>query len=158
MWPQPIGTPKTVGALLADLMKARGWNGASSWVKRADGIGPTLVGGSKRHGGPDLGPTRAREAWAKLGVDGRGIANEAPGPEEAVDYTPRLTTRMGARLQGFPDSWQFVGGKTSTWRQIGNAFPATVAKAVGLAIADAILGKSEQRLHDQMSIDLVRHA
>lgn len=43
---------------------------------------------------------------------------------------PRLTVRMVARLQGFPDSWQFVGGKTQTYRQVGSAFPPPFARAV----------------------------
>lgn len=68
----------TVGDTLYDLMKANGWVGAKKWAKGADRIAPTLVGGSKKHGGPDLGPVRARKAWAELGVDGCGIANEAP--------------------------------------------------------------------------------
>jgi len=52
---------------------------------------------------------------------------------------PRLTTRMAARIQGFPDSWQFAGKKTSTYRQIGNAFPPPVAEAVGSAIMNTLL-------------------
>ena len=95
------------------------------------GIAPTLVGGSKKHGGPDLGPTRAREAWKKLGVNGLGIANEAPGPEFPVGQMPKLTLRMVARLQGFPDNWQFAGRKTSAYRQVGNAFPPPIAWAAG---------------------------
>jgi len=94
------------------------------------------VGGSKKHGGPDLGPTRAKKAWATLGVDGMGIANEPP----AKDFVgmPRLTVRMAARIQGFPDTWQFYGKKTSAYRQIGNAFPPPVACAVGKQIKVAL--------------------
>ena len=65
-WPSAIGTPPTVGETLRDLMAADGWPGADAWARQANGIGPTLVGGSRKHGGPDLGPTRAREAWLKL--------------------------------------------------------------------------------------------
>jgi DNA (cytosine-5)-methyltransferase 1 len=43
---------------------------------------------------------------------------------------PRLTIRMVARIQGFPDSWQFNGRKTNAYRQVGNAFPPPVARAV----------------------------
>ncbi len=128
-WPCPSAIrSKTVGEVLFDLMAANGWQGAEPWSKAANGIAPTVVGGSHKHGGPDLGPTRARRAWATLGVDGLGIANQAPGPDYAG--MPRLTVRMVARLQGFPDGWEFHGGKTASYRQVGNAFPPPFARAV----------------------------
>ncbi len=136
-WPASFGErQRTVGNTLYDLMAANNWRGVDDWKVRADEIAPTLVGGSKKHGGPDLGPTRARKAWATLGVDGIGIANEAPS-QDFVGM-PRLTVRMCARLQGFPDDWQFFGGKTSAYRQVGNAFPPPVAKAVAMQIKAAL--------------------
>lgn len=128
--------PPTVGETLADLMGANGWPGAKAWAKRANDIAPTIVGGSKKHGGPDLGPTRARAAWATLGVEGKSLFNEAPGPDFVG--TPRLTVRMVARLQGFPDDWKFHGGKTTSYRQVGNAFPPPVAKAVAMNLKAAL--------------------
>lgn len=68
----------TVGETLVDLMGANGWLGTEEWVDKANKIAPTLVGGSKKHGGPDLGPTRAKRQWSELGVDGMGLADEAP--------------------------------------------------------------------------------
>jgi len=128
-WPSPSDVrPKTVGETLYDLMAENGWKGALAWRNQADEIGPTVVGGSHKHGGPDLGPTRARKAWATLGVDGLGIANEAPNRD--FEGMPRLTVRMVARIQGFPDDWQFSGGKTQSYRQVGNAFPPPFAQAV----------------------------
>jgi DNA (cytosine-5)-methyltransferase 1 len=123
---------KTVGEALHDLMASRGWNLADDWAKTASEIAPTLVGGSKKHGGPDLGPTRARRAWAVLGVNGGSLAEAPPDPD--FIGMPRLTVRMAARIQGFPDDWQFVGGKTAAYRQIGNAFPPPVAKAVSFEV------------------------
>ena len=136
-FPEGTGEPApTVGEVLGDLMAERGWEGAGAWAEAADGIAPTLVGGSKKHGGPDLGPVRARRAWAELGVDGRGVANEAPGP--GFEGTPRLTSRMMARIQGFPDEWTFGSRKTAACRMIGNAFPPPVAKAVGERIKECL--------------------
>lgn len=136
-WPAPqnLITP-TVGELLHDLMAANGWKGVRAWSKGADKIAPTLVGGSKKHGGPDLGPTRARAAWAALGVDGLGIA-DAPPPRDFTGM-PRLTVRMAARVQGFPDNWEFSGRKTAAYRQVGNAFPPPVALAVSKQIVLAL--------------------
>ena len=130
----------TVGECLADLMAENGWQRAIEWAANANEIAPTLVGGSKKHGGADLGPTRARKAWASLGVEGKSLADAAPMP--AFEGKPRLTLRMAARIQGFPDHWQFAGGKTAAYRQIGNAFPPPVAKAVAIRIRQAICGKS----------------
>lgn len=126
----------TVGNTLYDLMVENGWTGAKDWATKANKIAPTLVGGSKKHGGPDLGPTRARNAWAELGVDGKGIANEAPAPD--FEGMPRLTSRMMARIQGFPDTWTFGKGKTVACRMIGNAFPPPVAQAVGEKIKECL--------------------
>lgn len=136
-WPEMSSDKKlTVGNVLFDLMAEGHWTGAKNWKLSANKIAPTIVGGSKKHGGPDLGPTRARLAWAELGVDGGSIA-DAP-PDRTFKGMPRLTIRMVARLQGFPDQWQFFGKKTPAYRQIGNAFPPPIAKAVGEAIYRAI--------------------
>lgn len=142
-WPQPLtGKPKTVGDTLHDLLAARGWLGVKAWRERANEIAPTLVGGSKKHGGPDLGPTRAKKAWAAIGVDGMGLANEAPAPD--FFGKPRLTVRMAARIQGFPDAWEFSGGKTAAYRQVGNAFPPPVACAVAKKISAALNAASNE--------------
>lgn len=144
-WPESLEQkPVSVGELLLDLMQANGWQGAAAWARLASSIAPTLVGGSKKHGGPDLGPTRSRAAWAALGVDGRGLADAAPAPDFVG--MPRLTVRMCARIQGFPDSWKFAGKKTASYRQVGNAFPPPVAHAVGRAIASAIQEAAQQRI------------
>ncbi|MDR1831039.1 MAG: DNA cytosine methyltransferase [Candidatus Fibromonas sp.] len=136
-WPNPKkDNPPTIGELLYDLMKKNGWKNAAQWKKNACDIAPTIVGGSKKHGGPDLGPTRARKAWAALGVDGKGIANDSP--EKNFEGLPRLTTEMVALIQGFPPDWIFTGSKTNVYRQIGNAFPPPVAEAVGLRIKKAL--------------------
>lgn len=137
-WPQPTGPLRSVGETIGDLMGANGWPGADEWAKKAAGIAPTIVGGSKKHGGPDLGPTRAKKQWREFGVDGMGLANEAPDRNFPETGMPRLTVRMVARIQSFPDKWEFSGKKTIAYRQVGNAFPPLVARAVGLAIRDAL--------------------
>ncbi len=139
-WPIPTGMGATVGETLKELMSANDWPGVMPWVARANGIAPTLVGGSKKHGGPDLGPTRARAKWLELGVDGLGIADSAPAKSFAVNGLPRLTVRMAAKIQSFPDDWQFSGKKTASYRQVGNALPPLVAKAVASAIRLALEG------------------
>jgi len=136
-WPSPQRqSAPTVGEAIGDMMAARGWERASAWASAANKIAPTLVGGSTRHGGPDLGPTRARDAWMRLGVNGKLLAEEAPSPGFAG--LPYLTVSMAAVIQGFPRDWRFMGKKTHAYRQVGNAFPPPVAAAVAKRIAAAI--------------------
>lgn len=137
-WPNAsLEAAPSVADAVGDLMAAKGWTGLADWLRTANRIAPTIVGGSKKHGGPDLGPTRARKTWSTLGVDGSSIADEPPD----VNFSgmPKLTIPMVARLQGFPDSWEITGKKTPAYRQLGNAFPPPVARAVGDSIARAIV-------------------
>lgn len=163
-WPEPTPTGQTVGSALYDLMAENGWPGAEAWAERANRIAPTIVGGSKKHGGPDLGPTRAKREWRQLGVDGLGIADAAPGPDAPMNHLPKLTNAMVARLQGWSGpgfEWDFgerKGKKTTTYRQIGNAFPPPMARAIGASIASALRkeGKlvgthgSSETFHDEV--------
>ena len=152
-WPTPLTTPApTVGDVLFDLVNSNGWEGAQKWRMQANRIAPTLVGGSKKHGGPDLGPSRAKKQWQSLAVNAHrlGGEHEIPGKNfkgallrtgeirAGYDSMPLLTVRMAARIQGFPDFWEFVGSKTHSYRQVGNAFPPPVAEALGLSISSVI--------------------
>jgi DNA (cytosine-5)-methyltransferase 1 len=137
-WPIGKPTSSTVGAKLKKLMGANNWSGLDDWRNRANAIAPTIVGGSKKHGGPDLGPARSKQAWLELGVDGSKIAEAAPA--KFFMGTPQLTTQMVARLQDFPADWKFFGPKTVAYRQIGNAFPRSVAFAVAVQIKIALGG------------------
>ncbi len=136
-WPVPLDGPRTtVGEVLKESMAENGWLGVEEWAKSASSIGPTLVGGSKKHGGADLGPSRAKAEWAKLGIDGLGLANETPGRDFVG--MPRLTVFQAMLIQGFPASWKIIGKKTSAYRQVGNAFPPPVACALGISIINAL--------------------
>ncbi len=141
-WPEPKSKiPPTVGDALYRQISSRGWTAAQKWREQANKIAPTLVGGSRKHGGPDLGPTRAKQTWADMGVDAMALADTPPSA--SFRGMPRLTVQMTATLQGFPSSWKFVGGKTAAYRQVGNAFPPPVAKALGLAISAALSSSAD---------------
>lgn len=157
VWPEPTKKRTTVGEVLYGLMAVNGWKGAKSWADRAGDIAPTLVGGSKKHGGADLGPTRAKQQWAKLGVDGKGLAADAPAKDFPADGIPRLTVQMAARIQGFPEDWVFAGKKTAAYRQVGNAFPPPVAAAVGKQIHNALM-KRKVNISAGSQLKLFGHA
>ncbi|GAB2948144.1 DNA (cytosine-5-)-methyltransferase [Nonomuraea sp. N2-4H] len=154
-WPEKnTEKPPTVGELLRDLMARGDWSPErlEEWVRGANDIAPTIVGGSKKHGGADLGPSRAKAAWEAMGVDGKGVADVPPGPNNPRvkgAKHPMLTVEMVARIQGWYGeefaAWEFLGGKTSKYRQIGNAFPPPVAKALGVAIRKALLKEGPRR-------------
>ena len=149
-WPSStVLQHRSVGEVLHELMAANGWKFADEWRELADGVGPTIVGGSKKHGGADLGPTRAKQGWAKLFVDGKGVTESAPvqSAPSAREVMPRLTIEMVARVQGWTaaDNWRFAGRKTAQYRQIGNAFPPPVAEAIGNSIARALRKETPPR-------------
>ncbi|ENY68580.1 Cytosine-specific methyltransferase [Metamycoplasma auris 15026] len=52
--------------------------------------------------------------------------------------TRPLTIRETARIQSFPDEWQFFGSIASQYRQIGNGVPVNLAKAIGNSIIEAL--------------------
>ncbi|MCZ7417514.1 MULTISPECIES: DNA cytosine methyltransferase [unclassified Streptomyces] len=156
-WPDPREVRiRTLAEALAPSMAARfgeterGKAAYQRWLGKAEGgIAPTLVGGSKKHGGADLGPTRAKKAWRKLGVDAMGVANEPdkmvdperdlyPRDKEGQEIGPKLTVTQAAIIQGFPEHWRFSGGKTAAYRQVGNAFPPPVARVIGEHIIAAL--------------------
>jgi hypothetical protein len=51
---------------------------------------------------------------------------------------PCLTVPMVALIQSFPSDWVFTGKKTPAHRQVGNAFPPPVARAVGRQIYECL--------------------
>jgi DNA (cytosine-5)-methyltransferase 1 len=141
-WPEPVAKTVTVGEALLASMKERRWPDARRWAREANRVAPTLVGGSKKHGGADLGPTRAKRAWEDLGIDGHGVADEGSDLSDFADRMPKLTVRQASIIQGFPTDWHFAGRKTASYRQVGNAFPPPVAEAVGRKIAQAFQAAS----------------
>lgn len=128
-----------VGVVLADLMADNGWSGAEAWLqsmKDRDYRADTIRGyqGSAREGEA----IRADQRQIRYAPP----VKAAPTDEEASKegFVPGLTNRMRARLQGFPDSWEFVGGLGPVADQIGNAVVPAVAQAMGLAMLSALKG------------------
>ncbi len=149
-WPEKKALPPpTVGEVLFDEMASLGWERVVEWKTKANKIAPTLVGGSKKHGGADLGPTRARQAWAALGINGKGLTEKPP--VNGFDGHPMLTLQMAATIQGFPKDWFFCGKKTPAYRQIGNAFPPPVAEAIGRQIISALNKENRNKWQQKRS-------
>ncbi|MDR1265710.1 MAG: DNA cytosine methyltransferase [Propionibacteriaceae bacterium] len=54
------------------------------------------------------------------------------------DLDRALTPREGARLQSFDDSFRFMGNRAQVVRQIGNAVPPLLGRAVASSVSDAL--------------------
>lgn len=139
------GRRANVGDTLLDLMAANGWVGAREWARqRREHVVLDRNGEIVAHGAQAATVVTSRgkrrrneqEVQMAIGFDATGLPDRAPTQEEASreGFLPSLTLRMRARLQDFPDHWEFSGGKQSVAGQIGNAVPSKLAQAVGLAL------------------------
>jgi len=140
---------KTVGESLLDIVMSNGWERerAETWARvYANRRGSTIVGGSERSGRQSFSANLRIKDWLDMGIDPNGMADKAPPPGHPVNKPFKFTLAMGARLQGFPDDWEFAGSERSDKqkkvqkRQIANALPPIMAQAVGLAIYSALTG------------------
>ncbi|MNY14170.1 putative BsuMI modification methylase subunit YdiO [compost metagenome] len=55
-----------------------------------------------------------------------------------------ITLREGARLQTFPDDYVFFGTKVQAAKQIGNAVPPLLAKAIATRIKEILLAEGDR--------------
>ncbi|MDR1927438.1 MAG: DNA cytosine methyltransferase [Oscillospiraceae bacterium] len=51
-----------------------------------------------------------------------------------------------------PPEWKFIGRKTPTYKQVGNAFPPPVAKALGIAIKRALTAVEHIGIEEQEKV------
>ena len=114
--------------------------GLGNPVKRADGedgdFGHYRIPGARAYAGHTGSRLSGPAKTLKSGVNGN------PGGENTViARNGRLryfTLREMARLQGFPDSYKLQGARSVLVRQLGNAVPPPLAKAVGMAVMNAL--------------------
>ena len=111
-----------------------------SWVDLPKDVQREYMGKSFYSGGGRRGMAR-RLAWDEpcltLTTSPYQKFTERCHPSE----TRPFTVREYARIQTFPDSWRFAGSLVSKYRQIGNAVPVRLAKAVGKSIVNSLNGK-----------------
>ena len=60
------------------------------------------------------------------------------------EHTRPLTVREYARIQSFPDEWQFTGSMANKYKQIGNAVPVNMAYHIGRAIRAMLAGEGRE--------------
>ena len=138
------GVPKSEGAKypykkakVLDLVPPGGY-----WRDLPDEIAKEYMGSSYYSGGGRTGMARRlgwNEACLTLTCSPAQKQTERCHPDE----TRPFTTREYARIQSFPDDWIFEGSMSNIYKQIGNAVPVELAKAIGLSIID-VLNKIEK--------------
>ena len=68
--------------------------------------------------------------------------------------TRPLTVREYARIQSFPDDWQFEGSLASKYKQIGNAVPCNLAYHVGRGIIAMLSGENRESFREIQPFDM----
>ncbi len=103
------------------------------WRDLPDALQREYMKGSYFLGGGKTGIAR-RLSWDEPSLT--LVCTPAQGQTERChpSETRPLTCREYARIQTFPDDWEFCGKQNSIYKQIGNAVPVNLGHAVGLSI------------------------
>ena len=76
---------------------------------------------------------KVRLGWAQVGSD--ALEYKTQSYLELWDpFGSAATVRENARLQSFPDDFQFIGSKTNQNKQVGNAVPVLLSQAIAMYI------------------------
>jgi DNA (cytosine-5)-methyltransferase 1 len=149
------GVPKSPGQTyteskrkIMDLIPEGGY-----WRDLPEDLQKEFMGGSYHLGGGKTGMAR-RLAWSEpsltLTCNPAQKQTERCHPKE----TRPLTVREYARIQTFPDDWEFSGSVSSQYKQIGNAVPVNLGYHVGLA-ARKILGTPSNQAEDPAQLMVI---
>lgn len=103
------------------------------WRDLPDDVAKNYMGGSYYLGGGKTGMAR------RLSLDEPSLTLTCSPAQKQTERchpleTRPLTVREYARIQTFPDNWQFCGNMASQYKQIGNAVPVNLSYALGRAL------------------------
>lgn len=127
--PESVGQayPKRKAEIMAYVPEGGYWRDLPIELQKEYMLGSFYLGGGK------TGMAR-RLSWNEPSL----TLTCAPAQKQTERCHPSenrpLSTREYARIQTFPDDWQFVGSATQVYKQIGNAVPVNLALAVGKAV------------------------
>ena len=139
---------KTVGEVIRDLEDAPGEYSELSadrkkyihmvpeggnWKNLPEEIIPFAMGGAYKSGGGKVGFYRRLSYSQPAPTITTAPAQKATMLCHPLQDRP-LSVREYARIQQFPDDWNFVGTTAAKYKQIGNAVPIGLAKAIGEAV------------------------
>ncbi|WP_213497006.1 DNA cytosine methyltransferase [Lactococcus formosensis] len=106
-----------------------------SWVDLPEQVAKDYMGASWFSGGGKRGMAR-RLSWDEPSLTLTTSPSQKQTERAHPDDTRPFTTREYARIQSFPDEWNFSGGTGAIYKQIGNAVPVNLAEYVGKAVVD----------------------
>ncbi|MFT8438810.1 DNA cytosine methyltransferase [Oenococcus kitaharae] len=107
------------------------------WRDLPEAVAKSYMGKSYYSGGGRTGMAR-RISWDEPSLTLTTSPNQKQTERCHPDETRPFTTREYARIQSFPDSWQFSGGVGSIYKQIGNAVAVNFGKEIALAIINSL--------------------
>lgn len=105
------------------------------WRDLPEEIAKEYMGKSYYSGGGRTGMAR-RLSWEEPSLTVLCSPSQKQTERCHPDETRPFTIREKARIQSFPDNWEFIGSVANQYKQIGNAVPVKLGKAVGLSIID----------------------
>lgn len=111
------------------------------WIDLPDDVARDYMGKSYYSGGGRRGMAR-RIAWDEPCLTLTTSPSQKQTERCHPDETRPFTIREYARIQSFPDSWQFCGTMSDQYKQIGNAVPVELARRIGVQVVSAL---SQQR-------------
>lgn len=126
-----------------------------NWRSLPPELRPEAMGGAFNSGGGKVGFYR-RLAWDKPSPTiTTSPAQKATDMCHPSELRP-ISVREAARIQGFPDDWVFCGSLVDQYRQIGNAVPLGLGKAIGESIYATIKGEKKPTVIQSGLFELVK--
>lgn len=107
------------------------------WRDLPDEVAREYMGASYHLGGGKTGMAR-RLSWDEPGLTVLCSPSQKQTERCHPDEIRPFSVRENARIQSFPDDWEFTGSISSKYKQIGNAVPVKFAEAIGLSIIDTL--------------------
>ena len=107
------------------------------WVNLPEDIAKEYMGKSFYSGGGKRGMAR-RISWDEPCLTLTCSPAQKQTERCHPDETRPFTVREYARIQRFPDTWDFPVSISSAYKQIGNAVPCKLGKAIGLSLVNVL--------------------
>lgn len=155
-YPEKQGGNPTLRDALKDVPKSEGTSYSESkkqvldlvppggcWIDLPDDVQKEYMGKSLYSGGGKRGMAR-RLSWDEPCLTLTTSPCQKQTERCHPDETRPFTVREYARIQSFPDEWEFCGSLNSQYKQIGNAVAVNVAEAVGKEVINAFSGKNKK--------------